>query len=230
MIQKSLPRQAPWLPVGLLLLAVMVLAPGASATTDSGWQIRFYAAAIDMEHDSAPDRPDGFGFDMDAGAGAGFNAEYRFSRRLGVDLGVLSGAGVDVAHYRTFAGNSGWVTSETLTFTPFTVGLDIHLTPDARVDVYACPLVALVQYGGLAVRSGPTGVSTDWDFDEDLAVGATLGLGVPIGQRRWSFQANLTYLDSSLEGRGSNGSRFDGGYDSTVFGLGFGYRFGGKPG
>ncbi len=223
----------PWtlLAVALAAAATFTLTASASAETDTGWQIRFYAAAIDMDDGSgASGRYGGSSFDFDVGAGVGFNAEYRFTPRLGVDLGILSGAGVDIETAWVPAGNPGWVTSETLTFTPLTVGLDIHLTPDARVDFYACPLVALVQYGGLAVRSGPTGVRTEWDFDEDFAVGASLGLGVPFSRNRWSFQTSLTYLESSVDGGSSNGLRIDGDYDSTIFGFGFGYRFGQRAG
>ena len=200
----------------------------AGSETDTGWRIRFYAAAIDMGSES-----DGFdrngGFDFDIGGGLGFNAEYQLSKRLGIDLGVLSGAGVDLAYDSGWAGHSSRVSQETLTFTPLTVGLDVHLTPESRVDLYASPLIALVQYGGFAVRSGPTGVRTEWDFDEDLAFGASLGLGVPFGNERWSFEANLTYLDTTLEGSTGSELTMDNGFDSTIFGLGFGYRFG-RPG
>ena len=218
-----------------VLLLAGVLAPAAEAAgqNDPGWRIRFYAAAIDMESGADGSSQTGTvdAFDMDVGAGVGFNAEYRFSPRLGVDLGILGGAGVDIETGRYWARNSVRGTYEdsydSLTMTPLTAGLDIHLTPNARVDFYACPMVALVQYGGLAVRSGPSGVRWDWDFDEDVALGAALGVGVPLGENRWSFQANLTYLDSSLEGRAQDGTRVVGDYGSTIFGLGFGYRFGG---
>lgn len=217
---------------GLLVAAVVVLAASASADTgeeiDTGWEIRFYAAAVDMDHSSAGlTRPAGSraGYGTSTGGGLGFNAEYRFSRRLGIDLGLFSGGGVDIEAHTFRAGGPSWVTFDTLTFTPLTAGLDIHLTPDSRVDFYVCPMVALVQYGSLTAYNEPGGTSWDIDFDEDFGLGARLGLGVPFGQNRWSFQANLTYFDGSLEGQGANGIRIDSGYDSTIFGLGFGYRF-----
>jgi hypothetical protein len=213
-----------------VLTGVVLALPGNAsaevpARAEAGWQIRFYAAAIDMD-DGTSDAS----FDVDIGGGVGFNAEYRFSPRFGVDLGVLSGAGIDIAAGRTWAGDLNWVTHDTVTFTPLTAGLDIHLTPDARVDLYACPMVALVQYGGFAVRSGPNGVRTEWDFDEDFALGATLGLGVPLGGERWSFQTSLTYLETSIDGSSNNGLRLGADYDSTIFGFGLGYRFGRQTG
>lgn len=225
--KNSPPRSGIWFVAGLLLVA-LAAATSASAETDTGWQIRLYAATIDMEHSSAGlTRPGGAtaGFDGDVGGGVGVNAEYRFSRRLGVDLGFFSGGNVGIEAHAYRIGDTSWVTHDTLTFTPLTAGLDVHLTPGSRVDVYACPLVALIQYGELAIRTGPSGLRTGIDLEEDFALGATLGLGVPFGQR-WSLQANVTYLDSSLKGSGANGVRIANGYDSSIFGLGLGYRFG----
>ena len=231
MLRRSCPRRIRHLSAALFLITVLTLATGASAGTDLGWQIRFYAAAIDMNDGSGgAGRAGGAGFDLDVGAGLGFNAEYRFTPRFGLDLGILGGAGVDVETGTTWAGNQGWITNDTVTFTPLTAGLDIHLTPAARVDLYARPMVALVQYGGLVVRSGSAGIETDWDFAEDLAVGAALGLGVPFGGNHWSFQTSLSYLKSDIDGSSSNGLKITSGYDSTIFGFGLGYRFGQRAG
>lgn len=233
-------RRAWRLAGGPLAVAVLALAASAAAettaaseTSDTGWEIRFYAAAIDMDHSSAGlTRPAGTtrGYDTSVGGGVGFNAEYHFSKRLGIDLGLLTGGNVEIEAHTYRAGGTSWTTYDTLTFTPLTVGLDIHLTPDSPVDFYACPMVALIQYSSVTWYDEPSGTAWDVDFDEDFGLGARLGIGVPFGQNRWSFQANLTYLDSSLEGRGANGVRIDSGYDSTILGLGVGYRFRGRGG
>ena len=215
------------LAVACATAALFAFAPRAVAQTEEGWRIRFYAAAIDMESDSASRPASEFGFDMEAGAGLGVHAEYRFSRRLGLDLGVLGGAAVNVASADSWPGVRHWgATQEALTITPLSAGVDIHLMPESRLDLYVCPMVALVRYGGFAPRSSGTGTWADWRLDEDLALGAALGLGVPFGRQKWSFEANLAYLDSSLEGSSADRGRFSANYDSTILGLGFGYRFG----
>ena len=229
-----------WL-TGLLLAAVAVLAlPGlgwadaetetepATATepeTYAGWRLRFQAASVDISNDSGTTGQGGT-FDMDVGGGVGANAEYRFNRRLGIDLGVLAGAAVDLSVHSAQFGGATFLAHDTLAFTPWTVGLDVHLTPDSRVDLFFCPMLAWIHYGGVFVRTGPGGVAVSGiDIDDDLAPGAGLGLGVPFGsQRRWSFNANLTYLDSELSGAGSGGYRVNDDHDLTMFGLGFGYR------
>jgi opacity protein-like surface antigen len=230
MLTRNLQRT--WLS-GILLVAVALGLPAAApadtaavddAYSDTGWRLRFYAAAIDFDDNTG--QLDRGGYGIDVGGGLGVNAEYRFSRRLGLDLGVIAGGGVDIQTRPVHYGSASWYTHDTLSFTPLTAGLDIHLTPDNRVDLYVCPLVALIQYGGLVVRSGPGGVTTHFDLDSDFGVGAALGIAVPFHeQAQWSFNANLLYLDSSLDGNSQNGLRLDGDYDATIFGLGVGYRF-----
>jgi len=210
--------------VGWLALPVMT---AAASEPDTGWRLRFYAASIDFDNsDAAAWQSHRSSYDVDFGFGLGVNAEYRFSRRLGVDVGILGGAAVDVAWNTVEVGQWVWAAHDTLTFTPMTAGLDIHLTPDKNVDLYFCPMLAWIHYGGLVVYSGSGWTETTIDFDQDLAVGAALGLGVPFGEReQWSFIANLTYLESALESDGWVGGRIAGDYDATMFGLGFGYRF-----
>jgi opacity protein-like surface antigen len=227
----KIPRST-WLS-GILLVAVALALPTAApadtatvddAYSDTGWRLRFYAAAINFDDNTG--QLDRGGYGIDVGGGLGVNAEYRFSRRLGFDLGVIGGGGVDIQTRPVHYPAGTWYTHDTLSFTPLTAGLDIHLTPENRVDLYFSPLVALVQYGGLVVRSGPGGVTTHIDFDSDFAIGAALGIGVPFHQQaRWSFNANLLYLDSNFDGSSQDGLRLDGDYDATVFGLGLGYRF-----
>ena len=230
-------RQRPWrsLAAGPFIVAVLALAAGTTAdaaettgTVDTGWELRFYAAAVDMDPGSkelAAPGSTSFGYDVSAGGGVGFNAEYRFSRRLGIDLGLFSGGNVEFDGRVSRAAGASRATYDTLTFTPLTAGLDVHLTPASRFDLYACPMVALVQYGRLSWYDEQRGWESTVDFDEDFALGARIGLGVPFGQKRWSFQANFTYLDSRLDGHAGGGVRIDRGYDTTLFGLGFGYTF-----
>lgn len=226
---------------GLLPLVVAVLlAVSASQSSaqeppalsdndyESGWSLRFYAAAIDFDHSSEGlNRPGGrVGYTIDTGGGLGLNAEYRFARRFGVDLGLLAGAGVGIEASTLRSGSQNWVTYDEVSFTPLTAGVDIHLTPGRRVDVRVCPMVAWVNYGSYAVATSFGGTTfTSVEVDNDLAPGIALGLGVPFGDKDWSFQANLMYLNTDLNGTGSNGVRVDSGYDATAFGVGFGYRF-----
>ncbi len=212
-----------------LLLPAAAVADAAAATTgdDNGWRLRFYAASIDFHSlDTGEPGFRGGGYDLDIGGALGVNAEYRFSRRLGFDLGALAGGGIDLASRTASIGEHDFVVYDTLSFSALTAGLDVHLTPGQRVDLNFCPLIALMQYGGIVVETGAGRVSTGVDFDEDLALGATLELDVPFGAHSsWSFNASLTHLESTLDGNDRGGLRIEEDYDATMFGLGFGYRF-----
>jgi hypothetical protein len=110
--------------LALATVACLVLAARAEADADRGWRLRIYAAAVDFA-DSG-----GFGwgrtqYEAEVGAGFGANLEYRFSRRVGLDLGVLAGAS---AEFETQTRPMLRV-RDTITFTPVTAGVNVHLTP-----------------------------------------------------------------------------------------------------
>lgn len=212
--------------VALVLVSPVSGAQLAADQVEPGWRMRFYAASIDFDsmggrHGGT--RPD---HDLDIGFGFGLGGEYRISSRLGIDVGVLGAAAVDIAFTEVGPGEWVWTEYETLTFTPITAGLDIHLTPNKDVDLYVCPMLAWIHYGGLEVHTHDGWSRTRVEFDEDLGVGLSLGMDVPFGDRdRWSFSATLSHLESELAGRDRNSGYRFGDYDATILGLGFGYRF-----
>ncbi len=207
----------------LIALLVLALAPLATAAADvePGWRLRLSFASMDFDSNL-----NGASYGIDIGAAAAVNAEYRFNRRLGLDLGAFGGAGVDVVSHRSWIGWANVDVYDTMTVNGLTAGLDIHLTPDSRADLYICPMVAMMQFGGLVFEVGPNRVATGVDFDEDLALGASLGLDLPFGDRRaWSFNAYLTHLESTLNGSARSSLRIEEDYDVNMLGLGVGYRF-----
>ena len=211
--------------VALVLPAVAWLAAPAmaAADVDPGWRLRVSVASVDFDS-GLSSRSD---YGIDVGAALTINGEYRFNRRLGLDLGAFGGGGVDVAGRRDWAGWPGHHDIyDTVSLSGLTAGLDVHLTPDGRVDLYICPMVAIVEFGSLAFEAGPSGPRSGIDFDADLALGASLGLGVPFGEgSSWSFNAHLTHLESTLNGGDHGDLRIDEDYNATMFGVGFGYRF-----
>jgi hypothetical protein len=215
----------------LLILVLAASATRAQSPVDEiepGWRVRFYAASIDFDSIGGYHRGSRPDYDLDIGFGFGLNGEYRISRRLGIDLGVLGGAAVDVAFTEAANGEWVWTEYETLTFTPISAGLDIHLTPDKNVDLYVRPMLAWIRYGGLEVHTSSGWSRTTVEFEEDIGVGISLGLDVPFGRReRWFFAANLSHLESELRGRNWNSGSMFGDYDATILGFGVGYQFGG---
>jgi len=112
---------------------------------------------------------------------------------------------------------------------------DIEPTLDLRVDPSALPLpVPLPVLLGLlpelpidpaALLDGPLDLSLRLpgvDVDDELAVGATVGVDVALGDGdRWLLNAAVRYLDSSLEG--PLGVELD--LEPLLLGAGISYRF-----
>lgn len=209
----------------VVLTAAAITWPAVPAVADGqaepGWRLRVSVASMDFDSNLTRG-----GYGIDIGVAAAINGEYRFNRRLGLDLGAFGGGGVDVVSQRTWIGWSHLDVYDTMSVSGLTAGLDVHLTPNSRADLYVCPMVALMQFGGLVFDARSGHVVTAVDFDEDFALGASLGLDVPLGERRvWSFNAYVAHLESTLNGNDRGDLRIDDDYDVNMLGLGFGYRF-----
>ena len=221
MTRKRRARSARFSLVALVAIVAITGLPGTRADEDSGWRLRVDFAVVDPSNDPSDVVIDGgtVRTDFDTGVGAGVRAEYQLNRRVGIDFGFLRTASVDVS-------TSGATSSvEVTSFSPFTVGADFHLTPGKRVDLYAGPQLAWVSYGDIDVVTSPGGSTIEVSVDNDLGLGAILGLDVPLGERRhWAFQTNLRYLATSMEGEGI-ADDLDVDFDPAIFSLGFGYRW-----
>lgn len=183
---------------GLSLLTFLAVSGSTAAQAEEArWHVRFGGIVVDG--DQAFTTEDASGSRVLAGGnaeiGAGLAVEYRFSDRLGFELGA---AFADVPSYEdsTFIDGDGEI-GEGPSFAPATASLNIHLTPDRRVDFYVGPTIAFVQYGDFELDLGDGIV--EYEVDDDFAWGATLGLDVGIGDRGWSINAAATYLDSDME-------------------------------
>lgn len=191
---------------------------------ENHWRLRFNLAWVNPTGNSISTSigHDGVSFDIGAGAGAGFQAEYRTSPRFGIELGILGAAEFDISssisrgHFRNDVSITG--------FAPLSLGFNIHLTPERSFDLYAGPLVALVNYGSERawwdLWSGGNRIS----IENDWAWGLAAGLDVPLGKRGWLFNANLRYLESSI--KQSHGEDFvSGEFNPAIFSIGIGYAF-----
>jgi len=191
---------------------------------ENHWRLRFNLAWVNPTGNSISTSfgDDSIGFDFGAGAGAGFQAEYRASPRFGIELGILGAAEFDISsrisrgQFRNDVGITG--------FAPLSLGFNIHLTPEQSFDLYAGPLLAFVNYGseqawwGLSSRGNQISIESDW------AWGLAAGVDIPLGKRGWLFNANLRYLESSI--KQSRGDYFvDGNFNPVIFSIGVGYAF-----
>ncbi len=211
-----------------LALALTGAASAAVPEQEEGWRIRANGFWVDGGGIERTDVPHFWYSSDDAGAGLGVNGEYRISPYLGVEMGLMAGAETDMVFVASTGPEGTFLASDTLAMSAVCAGLNVHLSPNTRADVYLGPMVAYVNYENIAAGSfGPGPIDryyAEVRFENDLAFGASLGLDVPVGKGGWLFNANVRYIASELDGSGP-GPRQTVDHDPLFVGVGFGYRF-----
>jgi len=207
-----------------LALATALAAPQALASEiEHPWQLRLAFISMDSDANFAEIDGSAEGIVVSTGIGGGLSLdmEYRPSRRLGLDSGILAaspsiGTQIEI-------GRNGVSVSSGITVVPITIGLNVHLTPDGRVDVYLGPVVAYVAYNSFELNVGP-GIHEAFDTGNDLGFGGNLGVDVFLGKGRWSLNATLKYIESTLEAAPNDGDTGTIDFDPMIFGVGVGFR------
>jgi outer membrane protein W len=204
----------------------LVLCAGsrAAAETERGWGIEVSGGSVQSVSELG----------LDSSAGFGLALEYRASRRLGVQLGVLTSE-IDSEFGFEFFDLDLLVIESRLRMTPVLARLDVHLTPDRKVDLYMGPVLGYVRYGDIKteVRSDVFGnepISVGRVRTRDgFAWGAQIGMDIPMGSRGTFFTLGATYLQAEVETseETDEGALVDSSFDLNPFVVqaGFGYRF-----
>lgn len=133
----------------------------------------------------------------DEATGFALGLEYRWTPRIGVELGLLL-VEMDTT-YRLEVAGFAFTDTEAMDLESVLLGVNWHLTPERRVDVSIGGFVAqtkpedvifLTEIGGRAKRV----------FDDDIGFGLKVGLEVPLRpQSAWGLTASVRYLDTILE-------------------------------
>ncbi len=170
------------------------------------------------------------------------SVDYRFSRRLGIEIGVLAGADSDIG-FGTGIDGATFRSIESLAFGAVMAGLNFNLTPDRKASVYVGPIVALVEYSDVEFELGldfggdftfngrrfemsePLRLPGTIDVENDIAFGAVVGVDLPLGEHGWLLNGSVRYLSTSIEGSiaGSDPGQVD--FDPFIVAIGLGYRF-----
>jgi outer membrane protein W len=208
----------------LAAAAVALIVAGPAAADDTGWTVRARAAWVDPDFSfsEAQDNDVRINAFTDSELGLGIDVEYRTSRRIGFELGLVWAQPDLVIHAEAPDGESLEV-KDGLRFMPISAGVSIHLTPDAPVDVYVTPFFAYVMYGDLSYDS-PQMDPLNLSVDSDVAWGASLGADFAIGDRL-TLNAMVRYYDTDLKATDDEGDTDRLSFDTWVYGLGVGYRF-----
>ncbi|MCZ6508322.1 MAG: hypothetical protein O7A04_09795 [Acidobacteria bacterium] len=158
-------------------------------------------------------------FHLDSGQLVGGEAECFLTPAIGLAAGLLLGdiEGVFMRDHR-----EDWETDrEDFGLLIVSAGPNFHFTPKSSVDLYAGPFVALVQFDDATFSA--LGDTQRIELDDQVKLGAQVGIAIPLGQNRWHFQAGVRYLDLSADSNDLNG--FDIDISPTIFTIGLGYDF-----
>ena len=204
----------------LLMLTTM---PAAANDDDSKWQLRIFASQVEADVDEIDSDGDTRA-ESDSAVGFGASLEYRFNRRIGLEMGALV-TDPDI-NIRQDQGNGQTVTaSDGLGLTPIFASLNFHLTPDRRFDVYVGPTLAYVLYDDLTFTvPGQNGARLEGD--NEFALGLNLGFDAALGDSSWTFGGSAKYLDTTFDSTlAGDDDRIELDVDPIIVSLGFGYRF-----
>ena len=194
--------------------------PCAAEGFEPTWQLALDLALVEPSNDSIAVgvTQTGLDVDFDTKFGAGLRLEYQFSKALALELGVLGSSGFG------FTIDTAEVATRIDSFVPVTLGLNYHFDTASRIDLYAGPFLAAVNYGDIEVATGPGGATRTESTDTDFGWGAIAGLDLPLGSGNWSLQANVRYIRTGIEAEPDEGS-VESDFDPLIFSIGFGYRF-----
>lgn len=222
--------------IGLACLASGLLAMPATAG-DGQWHLRAHAVWVhpDLSWYMSPVPGEVVSVDADDAWGLGVSGEYQVSDLLGVDLGVLRAVpDLEISVEDAFLGMSVSAT-DGMTMTPLSIGLNFHLTPNQRFDLYLGPFLAYVLYSDLEWRVNETievgGVPVVIDetlrmsVANDLAYGAIAGVDIPIGYRGWYISGTLKYMATEVDITDPDGDSENLSLDPIILAIGVRYSF-----
>jgi len=214
--------------VALTVMSVFLGCTLSSTTVEAGddrWVVRATALSMKPAGDSVVvDGDDDWSrYTADAEYGFGIDFEYRASRLLGIDFGILTASPELEVVY-----DAAPVITATakLRITPVYGGLNVHLTPNSRFDLFIGPVVAYVVYSGFDLVVDPWFLTEEgFESEADFGFGVNLGLDVRLGNDGWLLTAGFRYLDTTLEASPPDEGTGSTAIDPMIFSIGVGYRF-----
>jgi outer membrane protein W len=128
-------------------------------------------------------------YGYDHGFGLGVSVERLFSDRIGVEARGLYARLKD--EFRIEGNGIGFTESGRRNYWDLSLGLNVHLTPNGKVDWYAGPFV------GYSTVDGRTSLVVDRSLEYDpegrVTWGAQTGLDWPFGHSPWSLHGGARY-------------------------------------
>lgn len=213
-IQKTIRRSTTFVVATILFLAPV----GSANAGERNWRVRLMGAIEGGSHGVVTSGGySGSGVSIDGGGGVGFNFEYRYSPKMGFELGAMAiGATISTGVWKSWPEYDAGV--QIGSYVPITFGFNYHpLKKTDRFDLFIGPLMATVLQSRVVA-----GTVVDVGARTDLGLGANLGADINLGKSRWSLNAAFKYI-SILTDSGDSDSFAE--IDPLIFTFGVGFRF-----
>ena len=190
----------------------------AAKVKERNWRVRFTGAvaADDNGINATSWTGSNHSVSVGGGAGVGVNFEYRYSPRMGFEMGAMAlGGAVTVGGYKNHRYYPG---VEVGGYVPLTFALNYHPIKASEIfDFYVGPLAASTIVGGVWI-----GDDVNVGSRVDLGLGANLGFDINLGRKsRWSLNSGLKYI-ANVTGSDSD-SRVA--FEPLIWSFGFGVKF-----
>ena len=204
-------------------LALVALGTVPAAAQETGWIVRIHGASVTPlfgVSDFESEVPVGIGTGTAVGAGA--TLEYRAGSRIGLSLDALHAR--PPIELMAELPDGARRSSDTLGFTPFTIGPVFHVTPGRPVDLTLTAMLGLAAYSDLRFADsaqtlrlqGSRGFGWGLGAAIDIAPGAT-PWAIHVCLRR--YQATVAFTNRD------NGAAEEVAISPVVVVFGVGYRF-----
>lgn len=206
-------------------LSLAIASPAIAEGDHEGWRLRLAGIYVEPDFTSTGTDANGNAVLVNAKgeAGLALRAEYRFSRRLGFELGLWR-SNADFAVGISGPGGN-LLLGASPSMTPLTAGLLVHLIPDRSVDLYLAGRFAYVLYGDTVLQAPGLG-RQEFRADDELSWSLALGADIPLGDGDWGLHFELAHLDTRLTLTNvDDGFESDFELDPVVVSAGLVYRF-----
>ena len=223
--------------VSRLALLIGSVALSQSVAADP-WQISITGNFVSPDGETTLSRPNGKLVSTDIDSSAGFSLElgYDLGARSTLTLSYAGSAKHKLTIHQDFPDGSDFSSSDNFRMDTISLGWQYKLVPSRGFNVYLEPNLTYVHFSDVYLESaGPPfdrEAPLDFEIDEQLGLGLTLGLDVPLGTSNWSMTGTASVMVFGFEGRTTpdpNDPGFDSGIDldfnALSVGLGMTYDF-----
>jgi hypothetical protein len=178
-----------------IVVALLVIVPSSAVAqpAEQGWTLRFGAALIhsSASHETELSGDAAFRGEAESGWGATLGGEYRFNSIVGLEPSIFVGQ-LD-ADFVVTDGAEIYRDGDRLGMRAFSLAVDLHLIPNAGVDLYIAPSVSWIDFGDMEGYFPELDLREPLTAGDDVAPGLALGLDLPFGDGGWAFSARLRF-------------------------------------